>query len=233
MSGYWPNHNLPPMRNQALQSTSNPYNPQADLTTTLAAFGNDINTARAVLAASIPPPTGAFININPPPATPLKTTSKITLPPSLARKRSKKDQSDNGPVALEKSPFGNDSNTSSQGVNTLPSSSQGTGNHRYITDLSGSGTTTVDIHPASAQHHIPTFDILSKTDSKNTQDTPTPVFSTEIGMGKEYPVVKEQPSILLDPINTRNKLFPHGAFRILHDNEYWHKFIVSSYIVCC
>ncbi|XP_034232476.1 nuclear RNA export factor 2-like [Thrips palmi] len=221
MSGYW----SPAMLNQAMQTAGNPYTPQADINSTLAAFGNNFDTARALLAASIPPPSGAFITNNPPPTTVVKTTSKITLPDSYIRgKRSKKDQS---PASLEKASFGSDSSTASQGVNTLPSLSQATGNHRYNTDTSGGST--VNLLPTSTQPQIPTFDVLSKTDFQVPEET-TPVFSTEIGMGKEYPVAKEQPtqSILLEPTNTRNKLFPHGAFRILHDNDHWHKFIISG-----
>ncbi|KAJ1523033.1 hypothetical protein ONE63_002164 [Megalurothrips usitatus] len=227
MSGYWGNTNYPGLFNHTLQSpNSNQYIPQQvpNAIVDLAALGQNVNSARALLAASIPPPTGAFISQNQCGSNIIKTTSKITLPPSLARKKIKGDNPTGPPSAQRLSPAA-DSTISNHDNASLAS-------NRYIASNLPGGKVSTNFLPPQPQSELPTFDLLSSTKhAAGSEEAPAPVFSTELGMGKECHVSKvEQPpqSILLKPENTHGKVFPHGAHRVLHDNDYWHKFIISG-----
>lgn len=199
------------------------YNQQQDSTL------QNIQAARELLNTVIPAPSGAFINnaagTNHAPNV-TKTTSRITLPPSMASKHLKKQT---GNVGAEMPSSEINTNVPGQVMNTSVSLSIPNINNRHI-DNGRIGVDGTNGLSASTQQ-LPTFDILASKNVTEPEDPPAPVFSTELGMGKEFPGSKsEQPmtNVILEPSNTRNKLFPHGAYRILHDNDHWHKFIVSA-----
>lgn len=207
MAGFWQSGNMSTYFNaHTPASNSNSYNPSSVLHPVAAALGQDLNAARAIFAAAIPPSAGPFVQSSG--SGPIKTTSKITLPPSLLKKRQAKDaDKDARLMSTENSSSGNEANTGA------PRSSS---------------------YAAGDPHtQLPTFDVLSSLDSaKEPEETQDPVFSTEMGMGKEFPLSKKErkppANILLEPANTHNKVFPHGAHRVLHDNDHWHKFIITG-----
>lgn len=205
------------------QPYPNQYNQQQDSTL------QNIQAARELLNTVIPAPSGAFIQ-NPAGTSHVtnvtKTSSRITLPPSMASKRQKKQTGN----AIAEMPSSESSANvlGHQVINTSGSLSLPTVPNRHI----DSGRIGVDGSngPSASTQQLPTFDILASKNVTEPEDPPAPVFSTELGMGKEFLASKSEPvlaNMVLEPSNTRNKLFPHGAHRILHDNDHWHKFIVS------
>ncbi|KAK3914929.1 Nuclear RNA export factor 2 [Frankliniella fusca] len=253
MAGYWhTNPGITPdiaaLLNQALQTAGNrPQYQQApnhNVMHTLVnhqyqqAPNSNLNSAVPLMSTNIPPPGGTFIGGAPAHVT--RTSRTITLPPSLAEKRKtfadrnrmdETNASGSSHTALD--------NSNQNSSTLLPPSQVG---NRFVEDgllgppptgpgLLGQAPTGQVNSNTLAQ--LPTFDLLAKRSTSNAQpeETPTPVFSTEIGMGKECPKPPEPQTksvIVLDIHNTHNKLLPHGSHRILHDNDYWHKFIISG-----
>lgn len=234
MAGFWQNLGTNANFNllqQALQpnNSNNNYNPTpaAAAAAAMTVLGNDLNTARAILAASIPAATGAFLNNAP--TTVTKTV--ISLPPSLASKR-QQIQGEMSTASKDKVTSGVDSNISSQGT-PVPTSSKNPRNidrSRYVLDNVSSGASTVNFLSSSSQSQsLDAF--ATKSDVRKAEDTSSPVFSAEISRGQEFPAKEEQSQIVIDPATMRGKLLPHGSHRILHDNDHWHKFVVSYFYV--
>lgn len=230
MAGYWlgAGNNNPIYLNQSMQTNNmGQYNVPSATNPLLPGLANDINTARALLAASIPPASGAFLT-QPQGVTSsvTKTKSVITLPPSLVKKR--QDIQGGVNASSDVSVSAMDLNVSNQGSSLLstPSTSRNFDRSQYVLD---NVVNAVNFLSSNSQSSASSVDVAAaQCDEKVAEDTATPVFSSEISRGKEFPVSKPDVQIIVDPMRMQNRLLPHGSHRILYDNDHWHKFVITG-----
>lgn len=235
MAGYpWhPNPGLSPnmaaLLSQALHTAGNhrpPFNSHL-----LNAPLSNSNTAVPLMSTSIPPPSGPFMSNVPQNVT--RTSSTITLPPMLAERRERMAAERNRMPQLESSSANANGTSHISLENSVQSTSNSTPPTNRYSEEGGMAERSGGLVRSNAAGQLPTFDLLAKRSAQKDppEEAPTPVFSTEMGMGKECPKPPEQQVksvIVLDTLNTHNKLLPHGSHRILHDNDYWHKFIITG-----